>query len=66
MKDMTRQLIDAAIGSGGTFYLPYRAHATSDQLQRAYPAWNAAMRAKATYDPAGLFRNSFYDQYRAA
>jgi FAD/FMN-containing dehydrogenase len=66
MRDLTRQLIDAAIDSGGTFYLPYRPHATVEQLQRAYPAWAGAIRAKAHYDPAGLFRNTFYDRYRSA
>jgi len=64
MRAMTRSLIDAAIAAGGTFYLPYRAHATIEQLRRGYPAWDAAMRAKARYDPDGVFRNTFYDVYR--
>jgi hypothetical protein len=32
----------------------------------AYPAWRSATRAKAEHDPAGLFRNTFYDRYRSA
>jgi FAD/FMN-containing dehydrogenase len=64
MRAMTRSLIDAAIASGGTFYLPYRAHATIEQLRRGYPAWEAAMRAKDHYDPDGVFRDTFYDAYR--
>jgi FAD/FMN-containing dehydrogenase len=64
MQALTRSLIDAAIASGGTFYLPYRAHATVDQLRRGYPAWDAAIRAKDRYDPDGVFRNTFYDWYR--
>jgi len=66
MRDLTRHLIDAALGCGGTFYLPYRPHATLEQFRRAYPAWTTAMQAKAEYDPDGLFRNTFYDKYRAA
>lgn len=64
MRAMTRSLIDAAIASGGTFYLPYRPHATIEQLRRGYPAWDAAMLAKDHYDPDGVFRNTFYDRYR--
>jgi FAD/FMN-containing dehydrogenase len=64
MRTMTRSLIDAAIASGGTFYLPYRPHATIEQLRRGYPAWDAAMQAKDRYDPDGVFRDTFYDMYR--
>ncbi|RZJ77330.1 MAG: FAD-binding oxidoreductase, partial [Brevundimonas sp.] len=38
MRAMTRDLIDAALDVGGSFYLPYRLHARPDQLLRAYPA----------------------------
>jgi FAD/FMN-containing dehydrogenase len=65
MRDLTRHLIDAALGSGGTYYLPYRPHATLQQFRRAYPAWTIALQAKAQYDPDGLFRNTFYDRYIA-
>lgn len=63
MQAMTRDLIDAAISAGGTFYLPYRLHTTKEQLHRAYPAWDAAMRAKHRYDPRGVFRNELYHRY---
>jgi FAD/FMN-containing dehydrogenase len=63
MRDLTRRLIDAALGAGGTYYLPYRPHATLEQFHRAYPAWTTAIRAKAQYDPDGLFRNTFQDRY---
>jgi FAD/FMN-containing dehydrogenase len=66
MQAMTRALIDAATASGGTFYLPYRPHATLEQLRRGYPAWDAAMRAKEHHDPDGVFRNTFYATYRTA
>jgi FAD/FMN-containing dehydrogenase len=63
MKRMTRELIDASIATGGSFYLPYRLHATPDQLRRAYPAWDRAMQAKDVYDPKHVFRNGLYDAY---
>jgi FAD/FMN-containing dehydrogenase len=66
MQDLTRHLIDVALGSGGTFYLPYRPHATLEQFRRAYPTWSIAMQAKTQYDPDNLFRNTFYDSYRTA
>ncbi len=66
MRGMTRDLVDAAIATGGSFYLPYRLHATNEQLRRAYPAWEAAMRAKDRYDPKHVFRNGLYETYRQA
>ena len=64
MRGMTRELIDASIATGGSFYLPYRLHATGEQLRRTYPAWNEAMQAKDRYDPKHVFRNGIYDAYR--
>lgn len=66
MQAMTRELIDTAIAVGGTFYLPYRLHASADQLRRAYPAWDSAMQAKSRYDPDGIFRNGLYTAYGRA
>ncbi|TWS97572.1 FAD-binding oxidoreductase [Reyranella sp. CPCC 100927] len=63
MQRMTRSLIDAVLDVGGTFYLPYRPHATAAQLRRAYPAWDAAMAAKRRLDPAGVFQNELYRRY---
>jgi hypothetical protein len=65
MRDLTRALIDAAAKAGGTFYLPYRLHATGEQLRRAYPGWDAAMAAKSRLDPRLVFRNALFDRYRA-
>jgi FAD/FMN-containing dehydrogenase len=66
MQGMTRELVDAAISTGGSFYLPYRLHATSEQLRRAYPDWETAMRAKRRYDPKHIFRNGLYETYGQA
>lgn len=63
MQAMTRGLIDAAIDTGGTHYLPYRLHATGEQLRRAYPAWDAVVEAKHRHDPKDVFRNGLFTRY---
>jgi FAD/FMN-containing dehydrogenase len=66
MQRMTRGLIDAAIDVGGTYYLPYRLHATGEQLRRAYPAWDAVIAVQRRHDPNGVFRNGLYQRYAVA
>jgi len=61
----TRKLIDAALDCGGTYYLPYRRHATVDQFRRAYPDWASFTRVKDEQDPKGVFQNAFYSTYLA-
>jgi FAD/FMN-containing dehydrogenase len=63
MGALTRELIDAALGLGGTYYLPYRLHATPDQLRRAYPMAEAFFALKSRYDTLGLFQNRFSTTY---
>ncbi len=63
MADLTRRLIDDALACRGTYYLPYRPHATLAQFRRAYPAYAAIVALKSKYDPQGMFRNDFYDRY---
>ncbi len=63
MRALTRALIDAAIAEGGSFYLPYRLHATDAQLRRAYPTWETVVHAKRRYDPRGIFHNELYRRY---
>ena len=66
MRAMTRELIDAVTSIGGSFYLPYRLHASAAQLRDAYPSWESAMRAKAEFDPLAVFRNGLYEAYGRA
>ena len=66
MQGMTRELIDAAIATGGSFYLPYRLHATNEQIRRAYPSWETAMQGKDRYDPKHVFRNGLFEAYGPA
>jgi FAD/FMN-containing dehydrogenase len=63
MEAMTRELIDAALASEGTFYLPYRLHATPEQFHRAYPMGRAFFEKKRQYDPDELYQNQFYVKY---
>jgi FAD/FMN-containing dehydrogenase len=63
MRAITERLIDAALASGGSYYLPYRPHATVDQFRRAYPRCREFYELKQKYDPQQLFENSFYRGY---
>ncbi len=63
MKEMTRALIDAALQEGGTYYLPYRLHASPEQFARAYPQGREFFEHKRAYDPDELFQNEFYRTY---
>ena len=63
MAAATRELIDAALALGGTYYLPYRPHATRAQFERAYPMARTFFATKARVDPDTLFRTRFFLGY---
>jgi FAD/FMN-containing dehydrogenase len=63
MRAITQQLIDAALACDGSYYLPYRPHATIDQFRQAYPRFKEFYDLKNKYDPTELFENSFYRDY---
>ncbi len=63
MEIMTQEMIEAAIKHGGRYYLPYRLHATVDQLHRAYPQAREFFDLKRHYDPQEVFQNQFYVKY---
>ena len=60
---VTRQLVDAALEQGGTYYLTYQLYPTADQLHRAYPNARHAFARKRFYDPDETFTNQFYERY---
>lgn len=60
---VTRELIDLTTDLSGRFFLPYQLHYTPDQLRRSYPMISDFFAAKKTYDPDGLFTNTFYEKY---
>jgi len=65
MQRMTRALIERVLEIGGTYYLPYRLHASDDQFRRAYPTAEAFVNSKRRIDPDLIFRNRMWDQYMA-
>jgi decaprenylphospho-beta-D-ribofuranose 2-oxidase len=60
---VTRQLVDAAIENGGTYYLTYQLYPSPDQLHRAYPNAQRAFERKRFYDPEERFTSQFYETY---
>jgi FAD/FMN-containing dehydrogenase len=65
MARMTQELIAAVLAIGGSYYLPYRPHATVDQFRRAYPGWEALAALKRQVDPGLRLRNALWDKYLA-
>lgn len=63
MEKVTRELIDAATEVHGTYYLPYRLHATQEQFERAYPQARELFVEKRKIDPRELFSNQWYVHY---
>lgn len=59
----TRELISAAIASGGTYYLPYQIVATPAQFHAAYPRAKEFFALKKKLDPTYKFRNKLWDAY---
>ncbi|KDN11368.1 FAD-binding oxidoreductase [Gilliamella sp. Imp1-1] len=60
----TRELIDAVLAKGGSYYLPYQLHATRKQFQRAYPQADRFFKLKALLDPENKFNNMLLDRYQ--
>ena len=65
MARMTQTLIEAVLEIGGSYYLPYRPHATSAQFQRSYPRAAEFAALKRQIDPDLRLRNAFWDRYLA-
>jgi FAD/FMN-containing dehydrogenase/SAM-dependent methyltransferase len=61
----TRELIEAALETGGTYYLPYQIHATPEQFRHAYPRCEEFFALKRRYDPQYRLRNALWDAYYA-
>ena len=64
MKLLTNALVDAAIKSNGTFYLPYRLHIDREKMRKVYPQTDAFFELKRQYDPEEIFNNKFYQHYK--
>lgn len=59
----TRELIDAALAEGGSYYLPYQIHATREQFLAAYPGAETFFAVKRRVDPSYKFRNRLWEAY---
>lgn len=59
----TRELVDAAIACGGSYYLPYQVHPTAEQFHSAYPRAQELFALKRKLDPNFRFRNILWDTY---
>jgi len=64
MTRLTRKLIDVSLFLNGTYYLPYRLHATKAQFMKAYPEGISFFLLKNKYDPLEVFQNKFYKTYK--
>lgn len=62
----TRELIDAVLSVGGTYYLPYQPHGTLDQFHRAYPRATQFFELKRRTDPDFRFTNVLWNKYYRA
>src|SRR6266498_942998 len=60
---VTRQIVDAALEYGGTYYLTYQLYPSAEQLHRAYPNARRAFERKRFYDPGEMFTSQFYERY---
>lgn len=60
---VTRDLIDRITEIGGSYYLPYRPHASVAQFTAAYPRAAEFAAAKRTLDPTAVLRNNLWDTY---
>jgi hypothetical protein len=65
MARMTQALIERVLAIGGTYYLPYRPHASLDQLTRGYPRAAEFAARKREIDRDLLFRNQLWDGHLA-
>jgi FAD/FMN-containing dehydrogenase len=65
MRAMTTYLIAHVLALGGSYYLPYRLHASREQFRQAYPRLDEFVQAKRRYDPRLRFRNALWDMYLA-
>lgn len=65
MARMTEALIARTLEIGGTYYLPYRLHASDAQFRRGYTRAAEFVARKRLADPGLVFRNALWDRYMA-
>ena len=65
MARMTEALIERTLAIGGTYYLPYRLHATQSQIRRGYGRAAEFADRKRRADPDLIFTNALWNRYLA-
>ncbi|HEV2686967.1 MAG TPA: hypothetical protein VGV35_00395, partial [Bryobacteraceae bacterium] len=63
--DTFRDLHDAAIALGGSFYLTYHRYATRQQIDACFPQFPHFLRLKRLHDPAERLWSDWYAHYKA-
>ncbi len=61
----SQELIQAAIDSDGSFYLPFQIHETTEQFAKAYPDAGKLFELKQIADPGNRFRNMLWLEHYA-
>jgi FAD/FMN-containing dehydrogenase len=54
------------LANGGSYFLPYQLHATSEQFKQAYPGAEQFFKLKSKLDPTNNFRNLLLERYLPA
>lgn len=63
VKLWSKEIIDAVIEEGGSYYLPYQLHASTEQFVKAYPRADEFFELKRKIDPDYRFRNKLWQQH---
>lgn len=63
VKAWSREMIDAVISEGGSYYLPYQLHATTEQFHSSYPHAEEFFALKKKLDPTYRFSNKLWEQH---
>ncbi|WP_102798701.1 FAD-binding protein [Bowmanella denitrificans] len=63
VKAWSREMIDAVVSVGGSYYLPYQVFADENQFLAAYPRAPEYFALKQRLDPNYRFRNSLWRQH---
>lgn len=59
-RDWSSQLIQAAVDSGGSYYMPFQIHESTAQFARAYPDAGLFFKLKEQADPENRFNNMLW------
>jgi len=59
----SREMVDAVLEVGGTYYLPYQNHPTREQFDLAYPRAKEYFALKQRVDPQLRFQNALFFHY---